>query len=210
MPPNKTRIIYMLQKVDVVVFDFDGTLSARDCNVEFAKYCFRHSVRPWLFLPLMAVCGIVRWLRPGGVWWRENIRRFMTPDMVRRFAPDFIRAHRRERFGWAKEQVAAERAAGRKVVLISAGPDYLVPKLVRDIKFDAIMTSVMDARAPWKYKFLCWGPNKVVALDEWAKANKYVPRVVRSYSDSKSDMPMMEIAAEEVWVDKKTGLRKHA
>ena len=43
----------MLNKQDVVVFDFDGTLSARDTSVEFAKYCFRHSARPWLYLPLM-------------------------------------------------------------------------------------------------------------------------------------------------------------
>lgn len=200
----------MLMKQDVVVFDFDGTLSARDSNVEFGRYCFRHSVRPWLFLPLMGVAAIVRMFNPAGVWWREKMRRFLTADMVKKFAPDFIKQHKMERFGWAREQVAAERAAGRKVVLISASADYLVPQLVRDIKFDAVLTSQMDAAAPWKYKFLCWGANKVVALDTWASKNKIIPRVVRSYSDSPSDMPLMEIAAEQVWVDAKTGLRKHA
>lgn len=200
----------MLKKVDVVVFDFDGTLSAKDCNIEFAKYCFHHSVRPWLFLPLMAVCGVARWIRPDGIWWRENIRRFQTPEMIAKFAPAFIKKHKMERFGWSKEQVAAERAAGRTVVLISAAPDYLLEPLTRDIKFDAVMSSRMDKARPWRYKFLCWGKNKVIALDEWAKKNKYIPRVVRSYSDSRSDMPMMEIADEEVWIDRKTGLRKHA
>jgi HAD superfamily phosphoserine phosphatase-like hydrolase len=102
----------------------------------------------------------------------------------------------------------AEREAGRKVVLISAGTDYLVPHLVRDIKFDAILTSRMDKKKPWKYEYLCWGMNKVYALDEWAKENKMIPHVVRSYSDSKSDMPMMEIADEQVWIDRKTGMRK--
>jgi len=198
----------MLQKKDIVVFDFDGTLSARDCNIEFAKYCFRHSARPWLFLPLMAVAGIGRWLNPDGIWWRELIRRFTTPEMVKNFAPDFIKMHRGERFGWSKEQVMAERAAGRTVVLISAAPDFLLPALVRDIPFDAIMCSQMEPTRPWKYKYLCWGANKVRALDDWAKAKKYIPRVVRCYSDSRSDMPLMEIAAEQVWVDRKTGLRK--
>lgn len=197
----------MLVKKDIVVFDFDGTLSARDCNVEFAKYCFHHSVRPWLFLPLMLVCGVARWVRPDGVWWRENIRRFMTADMVKKFAPAFIKQHKSERFGWSKEQVASERAAGRTVVLISAAPDYLLPALVRDIHFDAVMCSKMNATRPWEYEYLCWGENKVRALDEWAKSNKYIPRVVRSYSDSKSDMPMMNIASEQVWIDRKTGLR---
>lgn len=198
----------MLKKVDIVVFDFDGTLSALDSNVEFARYCFRHSVRPWLYLPLIAVAGVVAFVKPDGVWWRENIRRFMTSDMVKRFAPGFIRQHKMERFGWAKEQVNAERNAGRTVVLISASPNYLLRPLVRDIKFDAVMCSEMCPTHPWRYEYLCWGQNKVRALDEWACANKIIPHVVRSYSDSKSDMPIMKISDEQVWVDKKTGLRK--
>ena len=197
----------MQQKIDVTVFDFDGTLSARDCNVEFARYCMKHSLRPWLFIPQMLVCGVVKLFKPDGIWWRENIRRFMTADMVRRFARDFIREHRNRRFDWVAHAVANERAAGRKVVLISAGPDYLVPHLVRDLNFDRIICSRMDKKRPWRYNFLCWGTNKVYALDEWAATNKYIPRVINSYSDSKSDMPMMKIARNQIWVDKRTGKR---
>jgi len=198
----------MLIKKDVVVFDFDGTLSALDSNVQFAKYCIKREPRTWIYIPLMMVCGVARWIKPDGIWWRENIRRFMTPGLIKKHSRDFIKQHKRERFGWAKERVMAEREAGRKVVLISAGPDYLVPHLVKDIKFDAILTSRMNKKKPWKYEYLCWGMNKVYALDEWAKENKMIPNVVRSYSDSKSDMPMMEIADEQVWIDRKTGMRK--
>lgn len=194
----------MIKKVDVVVFDFDGTLSAGDSNVEFGKYCFRRSWRPWVFLPVM---GVARLFNRPGLWWREHLRRFMTPGMVKKFAPGFIKEHRRDRFGWARDQVAAERAAGRMVVLVSASPDYLIPGLVRDMKFDAVLCSQMDPARPWKYKFLCWGPAKVTALDTWARENKYIPHVVRSYSDSCTDMPMMDIADEAVWVDRKTGMR---
>ena len=198
----------MYKRTDVVLFDFDGTLSAHDSNVEFAKYCFRRSIRPWFYLPLMAVCGVCKWINPGGVWWRENIRRFMTPKMVKKFAPGFIKQHKRERFGWAKERVQAERDAGRKVLMVSASPDYLLPQLVRDMKFDAVFCSKMDKKHPWKYEFLCWGQDKVYKMDEWACENKFIPNVVRAYSDSKSDLPMMEIAAEQVWIDPKTGMRK--
>ncbi len=198
----------MFQKVNVVLFDFDGTLSGFDSNVQFARYCMRHSIRPWLYMPLIGICAIVRVFNPDGVWWRENIRRFVSPKLIKKFAPGFIKQHRRERFGWARERVQAERDAGNKVIMVSASPDYLLPQLVRDMKFDAVFCSITNKKKPWKYEFLCYGKNKVYAMDEWARKNNYIPRVVRAYSDSKSDMPMMEIADEQVWIDKKTGLRK--
>ena len=162
----------MLKKVDVVLFDFDGTLSGLDSNLAFARYCFRRSVRPWLFLPIIGICGIVRIFNPDGVWWRENIRRFVSPKLIKKFAPGFIKEHRRERFGWARERVQAERDAGNKVIMVSASPDYLLPQLVRDMKFDAVFCSKTNKKKPWKYEFLCWGKNKVLIMDEWAKENK--------------------------------------
>lgn len=198
----------MLQKQNIVVFDFDGTLSASDSNYEFFKYCFKHSRRPWLFIPNIVAGAIGAYLNHDGVWWRETIRNFITPEMVRDFSPAVIKAHKKNRFGWAKEIVDKERSKGNKVVLVSASPDYLVPKLVSDIKFDAVLCSQMDKAKPYKYKFMCWGKNKVIALDKWAVENKYIPNVVRAYSDSPSDMPIMKIAKEQVWIDRKTGLRK--
>jgi hypothetical protein len=194
----------MQKPVNVVLFDFDGTLSWPDSNVAFGRYCFRHSLRPWLFLPLIGLSGVVRLFNPRGIWWRENMRRFVTPKMVKKFAPGFVREHKKNRFGWASEQVAEERAAGNKVLLVSASPDYLIPDLVDDMNFDAVICSKMYHEKPWKYKFLCWGQNKVIAMDEWAKKNKFIPHVVRAYSDSASDMPMMEIADQQIWINPKS------
>ena len=198
----------MQKPVNVVLFDFDGTLSWPDSNVAFGRYCFRHSVRPWLFLPLIGICAVVRLFNPSGIWWRENMRRFITQNMVRKFAPKFVKLHKRNRFGWAAERVAIERAAGNKVLLVTASPDYLIPKLVNDMKFDAVICSKMFDKKPWKYKFLCWGMNKVYAMDEWARDNKFIPHVIRAYSDSQSDLPMMEIADVQVWINPKTGMPK--
>ncbi len=198
----------MLKKQNVVVFDFDGTLSASDSNWEFCKYSFKHSIRPWLFIPIILVGFIARLINPTSKQWREYMRCFVTPKMVTDFSDAVVKSHKKNRFSWAKDQVAKEKKAGNKVVLISAGTNYLIPKLVDDIKFDAVLCSEMQEKRPYKYKFLCWGKNKVIAMDKWARDNKIIPNVVRAYSDSACDMPLMEIAKEQVWIDRKTGLRK--
>ena len=198
----------MIKKAKVVVFDFDGTLSASDSNLEFGRYCFSHSIRPWFFLPLFLVGLVIYYFNKRSRLSRELMRRFLTKQMVQRFAPIVIKQHKLRRFGWASEIVAREHAAGNICLLISAGPDYLVPNLVRDMKFDAVITSQMDKSRPWRYKFMCWGPNKVVALDSWAKKNKIIPHIVRAYGDSKSDKYIMELADTEIWINRKTGLPK--
>ena len=158
-------------------------------------------------MPLTAFGMSFRRFAPNAKWWREIGRRFINAKMVKRLAPNFIKQHKLNRFGWAAERVAAERAAGNIVLLISASPNYLLRPLVRDMEFDDVICSEMYANKPWKYHFLCYNQNKVVALNKWAKKNKITPVVIRSYSDSKSDMPIMEIAAEQVWIDRKTGGR---
>lgn len=198
----------MLKKVKVVVFDFDGTLSASDSNWEFGRYCFRHSLRPWIYLPIVLVGMVVYMFNRHSQFARETLRCFVTPKMVKKFAPHVIDEHLTKRFGWAAERVAQEKDAGNICILISAGPDYLVPELVRDMGFDVILTSKMDSRHPWKYKFMCWGPNKVVALENWAARHNFIPNVVRAYGDSPSDRFIMNLAKTPIWINRKTGLPK--
>lgn len=198
----------MLKRVNVVVFDFDGTLSASDSNLEFGRYCFKHSIRPWAYLPLFLVGLIMYMFNKPSRTSRELMRRFVTPKMVHDFAPTVINEHKLRRFGWSAEMVAKEQAAGNICILISAGPDYLVPELIRDMGFDVILTSKMETKHPWKFKFMCWGRNKVVALDNWAARHKFIPKVVRAYGDSKSDKYIMDLAKTPVWINRKTGLPK--
>ena len=198
----------MLKRVNTVVFDFDGTLSASDSNLEFGRYCFKHSIRPWVYLPLFLVGLIMYMFNKPSQTSRELMRRFVTPKMVQDFAPTVINEHKSRRFGWSAEMVAKEQAAGNICILISAGPDYLVPELVRDMGFDVILTSKMETKQPWKFKFMCWGQNKVTALDNWAARHKFIPNIVRAYGDSKSDKYIMDLAKTPVWINRKTGLPK--
>lgn len=203
-----------MKKANIVIFDFDGTLSAKDSNMQFYKYCLRHSVRPWIYLPLTLVGIILKILFSHGAhvtkfecFWREISRMYLTPKMVKKLSHNFIKQHKYERFGWAAEQVEKEKKTGNITLCISASADYLIPKLVNDMKFDAVIASEMYPNHPWRYKFLCWGDNKIVALNNWAKKNKITPNIVRFYSDNASDRPLMNMANEQIWINPKTGTR---
>jgi phosphoserine phosphatase len=200
----------------ITIFDFDGTLSANDANRAFCRYCFKHSLRPWLFLPIIS-CGAVLFLisfvlvrlrvisniSHFAILWREMIRMFYTTALVKRLLPGFIKEFRQNRFGWAADQVAKEKADGNVVILSSAGLEYLIMPLAHDMGFDYIITSNTETARPWKILFFNYGENKVKSLRALVKGN-----VVRAYSDSKSDLPMMNLAREQVWINPKTGLRK--
>lgn len=198
----------MFKQADIIVFDFDGTLSRGDANIAFGKYCLMHSFRTWIFLPLILIGAVAKLFNPGGIWWRETMRSFLTRDMVKNLAPNFIKLHKRARFDWAKSTVKREKENGNIVILISAGPDFLIPDLVRDLGFDAVMCSKMNSTKPYKFEFLCWNKNKVLAMDNFAKQEKIFPRIFRSYSDSLADMPIMELSLHRVWVNPKTGARR--
>jgi phosphoserine phosphatase len=196
----------MLKKQKVIVFDFDGTLSASDSNREFFRYCFRHSLRPWLFLPVIGFGLIWRIFDSSPTHWRQILRCFITRGMVEKLAPGFIAEHKKRRFEWAKARVASEHySTDVKVILISAGPDYLIRKLVDDMKFDAVITTKTDPDYPWKLNWFCYAENKVAALDEWAKKKKVLPVLIRAYGDSLADRFIMEIANQAIWIDPKTG-----
>jgi phosphoserine phosphatase len=195
-----------LSSKNIVVFDFDGTLAAGDLNYDFGKYAMRHSVRPWLFLPLTIFGFLIRPFNKSGMFWRELCRMWACKKLVSRMRAPFLREHGSRVFGWAGEQIAAEKKRGYSVALISASPDFLLREFVKNAgwRFDIFLCSKMDAARPWKYKFLCYGENKLTALNKAVKNC----RIVRAYSDSRSDMPIMRLAREQVWINPKTGMRR--
>lgn len=147
-------------------------------------------------MPLILVGIFIKTLNCNSVIARNIMRLYISKSLLQRLLPGFIKHHIKNRFDWAKGQVAAERKAGNFVVLLSAGVDYFIIPVVRDMKFDLTVTSTTDKSRPWKIDFFCFGKNKVSALNRVIKSY----HMVRSYSDSKSDMPVMNLADEQIWI----------
>jgi HAD superfamily phosphoserine phosphatase-like hydrolase len=189
----------------IVVFDFDGTLSAKDTNYEFWKYALKHSPIAWLVLPFTIFGFVISKLNKRGVFWREISRLYISNRFLKKNKSKFIKNHSQNRFGWAKETVLAEKQKKNYVVCISASPDIFINELVKDMNFDMVLSSEMNKKKPYKIKFLCYAENKVVKLKENIREPFHI---VRAYSDSKSDLPIMNLADEQVWINPKTGCRR--
>ena len=168
-------------------------------------FAMRRSIRPWIFLPLTLLGMVLKLQGEKNVFSRELTRMYLSDKLLKRLKPGFLAHHLKNRFGWSAEQVAAEKALGYYTVCISASSDYILPDLVSDMKFDMVLCSETYAKQgkPWKFRYFCYGENKVKKLNEKIKDYK----IIRSYSDSKVDMPLMRLAKEEVWIDPKTGCR---
>lgn len=188
----------------VVLFDFDGTLSSGDANLGFFCYTlFKKPLRHILFFPMYVIAFIGGKINYNGIWWRQIIRKYLTREIVEQYATEFIRYHKKNRFGWSAKKIAEEKALGAKVICISASPNYLIPGLVQDLDFDAVLCTETDYAKPWKIISPCHGKYKIDRLNALLMHEKI--DVVRAYSDSKSDLPMMNLAKEQVWVNPKNG-----
>jgi len=114
----------------------------------------------------------------------------------------------------ALELIESHRAAGRRVYLVSASPEEIVLPLARHLGVhDAIATRAeidSNGRYTGGVEFYSAGDNKVLAIRE--KAEQYGHDLGSSfaYSDSITDLPMLETVGHPVAVNPDRALLREA
>lgn len=109
-------------------------------------------------------------------WWHEDVRAFIAP-----------RAH---------GVLDAHRQAGEPLVLLTSSSRYASEQARLDFGLDAALCQgyeVLDGRftgAPTQP--LCYGPGKVVVAEAWAREQGVDLGRSAFYSDSFTDVPMLE------------------
>lgn len=198
-----------MKELKIVMYDFDGTLCAGDSTTDFWKYCIKKSYRAKLFLCFLWPLFI---LKVFGIVSKELFRQwmflFLTKDMIKKLVPDFIKEHRAGIWGWAFDMVKSDKQAGFFVICSTGMREYMAKGMLAGFEFDKVFCSEVLSDRPWKFRSRsCLGFEKVNLLKKWAKENGIKYKVVKAYSDSKLDIPMMLLAKDKVWVDYKTGDR---
>lgn len=105
----------------------------------------------------------------------------------------------------ALDLIEHHRAAGRRVYLISASPLEIVEPLAEYLAVDGAIASqaVVDAdnRYTGAMAFYCYGPYKADAMRELARSERLDLAASYAYSDSYTDLPMLEVVGHPVAVN---------
>jgi HAD superfamily hydrolase (TIGR01490 family) len=97
------------------------------------------------------------------------------------------------------------RRAGRKVVVISAGPEEIVRPLCRYLGISDVIASRSevddDDRYTGRIEFYAYGPEKAQAMIELAQTDDIDLARSYAYSDSITDIPMLEAVGHPIVVN---------
>ncbi|SEH60428.1 HAD-superfamily subfamily IB hydrolase, TIGR01490 [Mycolicibacterium rutilum] len=116
-------------------------------------------------------------------------------------------------FAEAAELIADHKLCGRDVVVVSASGEEIVAPIARALGATHAMATRMvveDGKYTGEIAFYCYGENKVAAIRELAAREGYALEHCYAYSDSVTDIPMLEAVGHPAVVNPDRALRKEA
>ena len=116
-------------------------------------------------------------------------------------------------FAEAAELIADHRLCGRDVVVVSASGEEIVAPIARALGATHAMATrmvVVDGKYTGEIEFYCYGEGKAAAIRELAAIEGYPLKHCYAYSDSVTDLPMLEEVGHPCAVNPDRALRKEA
>src|SRR5699024_1122359 len=104
----------------------------------------------------------------------------------------------------ALELIGAHRAAGQDVVIVSASSESVVRpigELLGAQHVIATRPAVAEGRFTGELDFYAYGPTKATAIQQLAREQGYVLSASHAYSDSVTDLPMLQDVGHPVAVN---------
>jgi len=130
-------------------------------------------------------------------WDREQIREIVREALEETVEPII--------YAEALDLIEAHRAAGDKVYLVSASPEDIVLPLAQHLGVDGAIASRVvvdeDGRYAGEMEFYSYGPFKAEAMRELADKEGIDLAESSAYSDSYTDLPMLEAVGRPVAVN---------
>lgn len=113
----------------------------------------------------------------------------------------------------ALDLIALHRALGRQVYIVSSSPQEVVRPLAERLGVDHVIATraeIEDGKYTGKLEFYCYREKKAEAIREVANNERIDLEHSYAYSDSATDLPMLEAVGNPVAVNPDRELRKIA
>jgi len=182
----------------IALFDLDGTLLAWDCQLLFRHFVLRRE--PWrvIFLPLF-----IMFIPLAGLLGAGRMKRVFL-SFLWRMSPENLTAHSRAFaaglmpaiYPEMRDEIERRRAGGDFLILASASPEFYVSEIGRELGFDLTLGTVVETGALFPKLVNHKGAAKVVRLREILPASWFHNGSLRhchGYTDSRADLPMLEL-----------------
>jgi HAD superfamily hydrolase (TIGR01490 family) len=113
-----------------------------------------------------------------------------------------------------RERLAFHRDKGHVVAILSSSTPYVTEPLARHLGIDHVLCTRLDIAggrfAGTHVKPACYGPGKVHWAERFAREHQIDLDKSFFYTDSYSDLPMLERVGERVVVNPDPRLARHA
>ncbi|MGA2527853.1 MAG: HAD family hydrolase [Acidimicrobiales bacterium] len=208
--------------LEAAFFDLDKTVIAKASMVAFGRP-FYHGGLINRRTVLRALYGELVYLHLGASEQklnriRESVLRLITgwhSDRVREIVAEAIEEIVEPIiFAEAADLIDLHREQGRLVVIVSASPEEIVTPLARFLGADECIASRArldeEGRYTGKMQFYAFGPFKAEAMDALAAERGIDLTASYAYTDSYTDLPMLEAVGHPVAVNPDRVLNRYA
>ena len=207
--------------MEAAFFDLDKTIIARSSPLALGRSFFREGLigRSFLLKSLYAqfvfhLMGAdedkMEKMREGAAkltagWEQEKVRQVVTEVLEEVLSPLI--------YSEALELIHDHKAAGRLICIVSSSPEEIVEPLAKMLRVNhwiATQPEIVDGKYTGELEFYAYGPHKAEAIKELAVEHGIDLDGSFAYTDSATDLPMMETVGNPVAVNPDKGLRKIA
>ena len=210
----------------VAMYDMDRTITRSGTYSGFLMHVARRR-QPWrlLLLPLVALAGagyalrLIDRSRLKAMNLRllvgKRFRRSEIAPLAESYADTVVA---RGLHAAALDQIAADRAAGYRLLLATASFHLYVDAIARRLGIDDVLATRLDEADGSDHVHArlagdnCYGEAKFARISDWLAANDITrdQAHIRAYSDHVSDHPMLHFANEAVATTPSRKLKKLA
>lgn len=202
-------------------FDLDKTIIARSSTLAFGRAFYQGGLLNKRAMLRSAYANLVFGVSGADHDRLEKMRSYMTTmiagwdvEVVRRSVRDTLREIVDPIvYAEAVDLIELHRAAGRDIVIVSASGSEVVEPIGELLGVETVIATTLvekDGRYTGEVDFYAYGPHKATAMQRLAEERGLDLEASFAYSDSETDVPMLEIVGHPFCVNPDRTLRRIA